>query len=136
MTSSGATPRAVVAGHGGFAAGLVSAVEKVTGMGGAFVPVSNEGLETAGLERTLRDALDRHAIFVVFTDLPAGSCTLAARRLAHADPRVAVVTGATLPMLLDFALSKGGGTAALERAAEKGRAAIAVTPAREAPRAD
>ena len=37
---SEASPRAIVAGHGDFAEGLVSAVQLITGRGDAFVPVS------------------------------------------------------------------------------------------------
>jgi len=134
MPSSGATRRAIVAGHAGFAAGLISAVEKVSGRSGVFRGLTNDGCDAATLETALRAALAEHGARVVFTDLPAGSCTVAARRIAHGDPDLAVVTGATLPMLLDFALGSDGSVdlrAALARAATRGRDAITVTPPRE-----
>ena len=36
--------RAVVAGHGTFAAGVISAVHQITGRGNQFVPITNTGL--------------------------------------------------------------------------------------------
>jgi PTS system N-acetylgalactosamine-specific IIA component len=119
-----------VAGHAGFAAGLISAVEKVSGRTGVFRGLSNDGCDAAALEAALRAALADHGARVVFTDLPAGSCTVAARRIAHAEPDLAVVTGATLPMLLDFALGADGSldvVSAIERAVTKGRDGITVT---------
>ena len=119
--------RALVVGHADYAAGLVSAVGQVTGLDAAFLPLSNRGMSREQLEELLRDALDRTGAGVVFTDLPAGSGTLAARRVQHDRPSLVVVTGANLAMLLEFAmkgaLPPGEGAAA---AAEKGRAAITI----------
>ncbi len=113
-------PRAIVAGHGSFAVGMISAVEQITGLGAAFIPVSNAGLSPGGIEQAIREAVATHGVRVVFTDLPAGSCTLASRRLSK-DGDVTVVTGVTLPTLLAFAL---GATA--QEAAERGRDAMVV----------
>mgnify|MGYP003332032572 CR=1 FL=1 len=78
--SEAAVPRAVVAGHAGFAAGMVSAVDRIAGRGAALLAVSNDGLDAAAVEAAVRDALRSHGARVVFTDLPAGSCTMAADR--------------------------------------------------------
>ncbi|MFI5310967.1 MAG: PTS sugar transporter subunit IIA [Gemmatimonadales bacterium] len=140
MTSNGppdpAAPRAVVAGHGEFAAGMISAVQLISGKGGAFRGLSNFGLDADGLLAAMEAAITAHAAHVVFTDLPAGSCTFAARRLARSRPGLTVVTGANLSMLLEYALRGDGGAGGAERAAERGRAAIAVTLAPEGGRAD
>jgi len=140
MTSSAgpgrAAPRAVVAGHGDFAAGMISAVEQISGKGALFMAVSNAGLDAAGLLARLAEAVEAHAALVVFTDLPAGSCTMAARRLAHDRRSLSVVTGSNLSMLLDYALRDDGGAAAATRAADRGRQAIAVAPGSEAGGAD
>ena len=74
-------------------------------------------------------ALKQHGASVIFTDLPAGSCTLAARRIARLDSSISIVTGATVAMVLDFALGAGAAEPDLRRAAESGRAAIVVYPA-------
>jgi PTS system N-acetylgalactosamine-specific IIA component len=130
MTSSvpGAAParRAVVAGHGDFAAGLISAVQQITGRGDAFLAVSNRDLGALALEEALRATVNAHAAAVIFTDLPAGSCTIAARRVAHDTPGVAVVTGTNLSVLLGWLLGPGDGAVSCDGAAERGRAAIAV----------
>ncbi len=112
-------PRAIVAGHGAFASGVISAVEQIAGLGALFVAVSNTGLSPAGLDAALREALAASGARVIFTDLPAGSCTMAARRIARTDPGLVVVTGVALPTLLSFACG-----ADVASATERGREAI------------
>jgi len=131
--SSAATPRAIVAGHGDFAAGIVSAVVQITGRDDVFVALSNRGLSAQDVERTLRERVDAPssdgggAVSVIFTDLPAGSCTMAARRLQRERPDLSVVTGVNLAALLEFVFSEttDAGAAAAE-SVEKGRKALAV----------
>jgi PTS system N-acetylgalactosamine-specific IIA component len=119
-------PRAIVAGHGAFPDGLVSAVEQITGRGNALIPFSNAGLGREEIESGLRDLLTLHGVQVIFTDLPGGSATLAARRVQHDTPGVAIVTGVGLAALMDFVFCSSGMTPAeaAAHAAEKGRAAI------------
>ena len=66
---------------------------------------------------------------MIFTDLPAGSCTIAARRVARDLPGLIVVTGANLSVLLSWALGSDEGISACEHALERGRGAMAVLPA-------
>ena len=101
MMSEG-SPVAIVATHGELAAGFVSAVQQITGRGDLFCPLSNSGLGAADIERAILELVDGRNIRVIFTDLPAGSCTIAARRVIKARPDVVLVTGASLPLLLDF----------------------------------
>ena len=120
-------PRAIVAGHGALPNGLVSAVEQITGRGNALIPFSNTGLGREEIESGLRDLLALHNVDIVFTDLPGGSATFAARRVQHDTPGLMVVTGVSLASLIDFvfcdaSMPAGESTA---RAVEKGRAAIA-----------
>ena len=117
--------RAIVAGHGEFASGLVSAVQQITGRGDVFRAVSARDLSGADLERTIRRALEETGSLVVFTDLQAGSCSMAARRISRAMPGVVLVAGANLPMLLDFVFAdKMPSVEAARHAMERGRAAI------------
>jgi mannose/fructose-specific phosphotransferase system component IIA len=119
-------PRAIIAGHADFAEGLVSAVDAITGQGAAFLAISARDLSGQELEARLRRAIDDTGIRVVFTDLQAGSCTMAARRVLRDRTDVLFVCGANLPMLLDFALaSDRSPTEAAQHALERGRAAIA-----------
>ena len=119
---------AIVAGHGDLAAGLVSAVAQITGHGEALLPLSNRGMGREQLEDTLRDALARTGAGVVFTDLPAGSWTIAARRVQRDVAGLVVVTGVNLATLLDWTFrdaATADGVAA-RAAVEKGRSAMVV----------
>jgi N-acetylgalactosamine PTS system EIIA component len=101
MMSEG-TPVAIIAAHGDLAVGFVGAVQQITGRGDLFLPMSNAGLGAAEIERALLELVDSRQIRVIFTDLPAGSCTIAARRVLAARPQMVLVTGTSLPLLLDF----------------------------------
>jgi mannose/fructose-specific phosphotransferase system component IIA len=118
--------RAIVAGHGEFATGILSAVRQITGREDVFFALTIRDLSATDVERVMREAMDRTGARVIFTDLPAGSCTMAARRLQRAHPEVVVVTGTNLAALLDFLFADdvpSDGDAA-RHAAEKGRAAL------------
>jgi len=126
---AGGDVRAVVAGHGDFAAGMISAVDQITGRGAVFVALSNRGLAGEEIDARLRALLAETGARAVFTDLPAGSVTIAARRAARDVAGLVVVTGANLATLLDFAFhgELPAGEAA-EHACDKGRRSIAVHP--------
>ena len=136
-TSSGAVPegpRAVVAGHAHFASALIDAVGRISGRADSLRAVSNDGLDAAGVEAAIRQALATQRAHVVFTDLPAGSCTMAARRVARTEPDLAIVTGASVGMLLDFVLGGGDTVEDLQRAAARARDAMVVLPPSGMPR--
>ncbi|MCY7413164.1 MAG: hypothetical protein LH471_09065 [Salinibacterium sp.] len=133
MSDETGKPIALVMGHKDFAAGIVSAVTAITGRDDVFLTGSNYGLDTKGTEALVRVAIAA-GITVIFTDLPAGSTTMAARRAQRDHPEVTVVTGVSLPVLLDFVFAATGATNAVETAVEKGRAAMLV--ARGTVRAD
>lgn len=120
--------RAIVMAHGDLAQGLVSAVACIAGEPAAarLLPMSNRTLGGAELTEALRQAVASFGADVVFTDLPAGSCTIAARRVAHALPGLTVVAGANLPLLLAFALAPRGVAPVLRDVVDKARAALVV----------
>ncbi|HEX5580428.1 MAG TPA: hypothetical protein VFX39_02555, partial [Gemmatimonadaceae bacterium] len=91
--------RALVAGHADLAAGLVSAVAQITGREALFVPLSNAGMGREQLESVLRATLAEVGAGIVFTALPGGSWTIAARRVQRDLPALVVVTGVNLAML-------------------------------------
>lgn len=124
---SSAPKLAIVAGHADFAAGLVSAVEAIAGHGNRLVPIQVRGLCGEDIQALLRDRLNETGALVIFTDLQAGSCTMAARRVLREVPGALLVAGANLPMLLDFVLSsETDPVVAARSAAERGRAAVTV----------
>lgn len=119
-------PRAIVAGHGEFAAGLISAVDQITGRGDAFIAVSARNLSATDLQSLLLRTIDETGVSVVFTDLQAGSCTMASRRLVRERSQVLCIAGVNLPMLLDFVFADSlTPFEAARHAVERGRAAIA-----------
>ena len=130
MTSSpgGEASRALVVGHGDFAAGIVSAVQQIGGCGDRFVAMSNRDMGLAELESAIAREVDG-GVRLVFTDLPAGSTTVAARRVQRSHADVVVATGVSLAALLDFALGGAAAVsavAAAQQAVDKGRAAMQV----------
>jgi mannose/fructose-specific phosphotransferase system component IIA len=96
--------RAIVAAHGSLADGFVSAVQAISGQGAVLRAMSNTGMSSADVVAALARALDDTQANLVFTDLPAGSCTLAAKRLQRDRPGLTVISGVNLPLLLEFVL--------------------------------
>ena len=121
------TPRAIVVGHGEFAGGLVSAVGQICGMADKLVVLSMMGMTPEDIEGTIRDHLARTGARVIFTDLPAGSATIAARRIVKDTPGLVLVSGVNLATLLDFVFSTDvSPTEAARAAAERGKASLIV----------
>ena len=117
--------RAIIAAHGSLAAGIVSAVDQITGRGSAFRAVSNSGLCLDDIQSTLDRALDETGARVIFTDLPAGSCTMAVRKLLRVREDITLVTGINLSLLLDFAMQDDvDPVVAAHAAIERGRASM------------
>jgi PTS system N-acetylgalactosamine-specific IIA component len=126
--------RAIVAGHGSFAEGLISAVDQICGRAEGLVPLSNAEMSGEDLDRTLREQIERTGAQVVFTDLPGGSWTFAARRVLRGRADVVLVTGVNLTALLDF-LFHGELPAAdaAQHAVDKARASIGIPGAPRGP---
>jgi PTS system N-acetylgalactosamine-specific IIA component len=121
------TPKAIVIGHGDFASGMLTAVDKITGHGAALLALSVQERSLAQIESWLVEHLASTGAQVVFTDLQAGSATMAARKALRERPEVTLVVGTNLPMLLDFVLSNAATPAdAARHAAERGRTSIVV----------
>jgi mannose/fructose-specific phosphotransferase system component IIA len=116
----------IVVAHGEMAIGLTDAVRNITGIGpDALVPLSNRGLAPAALAEAIQRAAGTRPT-ILFTDLPSGSCGVAARLTARHDPNLVVICGVNLPMLLDFVTHRDKSLVELaSRLVSRGRAAIA-----------
>jgi PTS system N-acetylgalactosamine-specific IIA component len=127
--------RAIIAGHGSFAEGLLSAVAQICGgRSEGLVPLSNADKSGEDLDRVLREQLERTGAQVVFTDLPAGSWTIAARRVLRGRADVVLVTGVNLAALLDFVFHGDLPAAdAAQHAVDKARASIGIPGATRGP---
>ena len=120
-------PRALVAGHADFASGLVSAVELITGQGGLLELVQVKALCSDDIRSLLAARLQATGARVIFTDLQAGSCSMAARRVLGEVEGAVLISGTNLPMLLDFVLSREPDPVLAARATiERGRSSMTV----------
>lgn len=127
MNDSPPRPRAIVAGHADFAAGIISAVDAISGRGNLLVAVAVPGLGAADIEQLIRAKMAEHDVHVIFTDLQAGSCSMAGRRILRGVPGAVLVCGVSLPLLLDFVFADDRPPAeAARHAAERAKSAIAV----------
>jgi mannose/fructose-specific phosphotransferase system component IIA len=121
--------RGVIVSHAAVAQALVTAVESITGVTEALVPVSNDGCDRDALFAALAAAVGETPA-LLFIDLPGGSCLTGAATYARNRPDLAVVTGVNLAMLLDFVFHRDLSPAdAARRAAAAGSKAIRIPAA-------
>ncbi|HYJ80526.1 MAG TPA: hypothetical protein VEW03_13015 [Longimicrobiaceae bacterium] len=118
--------RGVVVAHASLADGLVASVRAISGVGDeALSALTNEGCSPETLRDRLLRALGPEGPAIVFTDMGSGSCAFAARRIALERPDTGIVTGANLPVLLDFVFHRELPLPELvDRLVEKGRSGI------------
>ena len=121
---AGLGARGIVIAHGEMARGLVDAVRRITGHGeDVLAALSNDGRSPDSLKAAL-EALLGDGPAVIFTDLQAGSCALAAVATTRRKNTV-VLCGANLPMLLDFVFNRNAPLDVLaDRLVQKGREGI------------
>jgi N-acetylgalactosamine PTS system EIIA component len=129
--------RGLIVAHSSLAEGLAAAARQISGVGEEAVStVSNEGRGPESLLTAVREAAGDDPV-VIFTDLPSGSCALAARKIALERPDTGVVCGVNLPVLLDFVFHRDLPLQELvERLIEKGKCGIVGTCTEETVRAD
>lgn len=119
----------IVLAHGEMAQGMISAVGRIAGSTeDMLTPLSNYGLGPDVLATEIAKLANGPTI--VFTDLQSGSCGFAARRCLQNMPRLVVITGVNLSMLIYFVMNK---EMPLEQLVPmlltKGRQAISCSPA-------
>jgi mannose/fructose-specific phosphotransferase system component IIA len=121
--------RGVLVGHGDMPQGMVDAVARITGQTDALAAVSNTGRSPDALAAEIERLVGSDAA-LLFTDLQSGSCGIVARRLQQTLPRLIVISGVNLPVLIEFALNRSRPVAELvPRLLQRGRAAIGCVPA-------
>jgi mannose/fructose-specific phosphotransferase system component IIA len=98
-------PIALLVTHGALGQELVRTVERILGHQPDVITLSNDGLTADGLLAEMGARIrenPRSQPVVVFTDLAAGSCGIASRRVEAEGWTVRRLTGVNLPMLLEF----------------------------------
>ena len=94
----------VIVTHAGMAQALRQAVVSVAGEVAGLEAVSNADMGPEELGEHVRSLVDRLGAegCVVFVDSRGSSCAAACLTALHRDPRVRVVSGVNLPMLVHF----------------------------------
>jgi PTS system N-acetylgalactosamine-specific IIA component len=96
-------------------------------MADKLVVLSMLGMTPEDIESAIREQLSTTGARVIFTDLPAGSATIAARRIVKDEPGLVLVSGVNLATLLDFVFNTSVPPAEAARAAaERGKASLIV----------
>lgn len=120
----------MVVAHGRLADGLLSALSRVAGEQDSLWALSNEGLSGGDLEAQIAAILDERCAgrdAYLLSDMEAGSCGQACRRLLAKGTVKAVFYGLNLPLLVEFVFLQDE---PFERfvtvAVEKGRRALGV----------
>ncbi|MEZ4651803.1 MAG: hypothetical protein R3E97_24000 [Candidatus Eisenbacteria bacterium] len=95
--------RAVLLTHGMLGTELVRAAGKIYGVPDGVSALTNEGASLDTIVRKLREELGSgDGPVFLFVDLVGGSCCHAGLALRETDPRIRIVGGVNLPMLLEF----------------------------------
>jgi PTS system N-acetylgalactosamine-specific IIA component len=90
-----------------------------------LLPLAIKQLSVEDIEALLRKEMVATGVRVIFTDLQAGSCTMASRRILHGMEDAVLVAGVNLPTLLDFVFADAmPPVVAARHAAERGKASI------------
>ncbi len=130
--SSGTLVRGIVVAHADLAEAMVEAVRSIADPDpDALVAVSNVSRSPDGIADAIRQA-EGTGPAIVFTDLPTGSCGIAARRVCQEDTAFAMICGVNLPVLLDFVTHRGMPLDELvQRLVDRAHAGIACVPVQQ-----
>lgn len=119
--------RGILVTHGQLGRELLQAAAQIYGQVEGVAALGNDGLGLVELRRRLEAALGEgeEPVFV-FLDVVGGSCCHAALALREAHPRLRLVAGVNLPMILEFLHHRGrvGPDELLERVLSRGRDAV------------
>lgn len=90
--------------HGNLAFEFVNAVEKILGNTDSLYPFTNENLSPETLYNHLVSFLRKQEgdEVIIMADLRGGSCWTVAKMLSHEFPKIHVISGVNLPMLISF----------------------------------
>ncbi len=90
--------------HGNLAFEFVNAVDKILGNTESLHPFTNENLSPETLYSHLLSFLRQREgdDVIIMADLRGGSCWNVAKMLSHEFPKIHVISGVNLPMLISF----------------------------------
>ncbi|HET9252964.1 MAG TPA: hypothetical protein VFP58_12695 [Candidatus Eisenbacteria bacterium] len=102
---NGSRPIALFVTHGTLGEEMIRTVVSILGPQTDVETVSNSGLSADGLAEAIESrlaAIPERVPVVLFTDLAAGSCGIASRRVGRGGRDLRKITGVNLPMLVEF----------------------------------
>jgi PTS system N-acetylgalactosamine-specific IIA component len=98
----------IVTGHGGFASGLQKNVKELAGSGTKIIAIDFEdGMTVEALDAKIGEAFSSYKdcdCTLVLCDLAGGTPYNRASKLSAEWPKVRVISGANVPMLLEIAM--------------------------------
>lgn len=102
---NGVRPVALLVTHGVLGEELLRTASTILGTQEDVLTLSNTGLSADTLQESIQrlvSGVPEEAPVVLITDLAAGSCGIASRRLGANGRTLRKITGVNLPMLLEF----------------------------------
>jgi mannose/fructose-specific phosphotransferase system component IIA len=105
VDANGSRPVGLLVTHGTLGEEMIRTVAAILGPQTDVETVSNSGLSADGLADAIESrlaAIPERVPVVLFTDLAAGSCGIASRRVGRGGRDLRKITGVNLPMLLEF----------------------------------
>lgn len=96
--------RAIIVGHGRFGEAMMSGVEQILGKQERVDIISNTGISCAVLNKKIEEIIekDRETDYLIFLDLPGGSCTISCYTVMKKCKKLNAISGVNLPMLIEF----------------------------------
>ncbi|MBI5837247.1 MAG: PTS mannose transporter subunit IIAB [Candidatus Eisenbacteria bacterium] len=124
--------QALIVAHGDLARALLETVESLTGPQPGVRALSNRDCNLPDLVERIREAagaMGPGPLFI-FADLLGGSCSQAARMVVEGRPEWRLVTGVSVPMLVNFFQNRDTAEPAriLELLVDRARAGVRVFP--------
>jgi len=95
----------IAATHGKLGKSAIEAVINIVGEIDCLISVSNDGLSLNQIEKILSDAISQLSDCtdtIIFVGLRGGSLWNVANRISKNNPKIYVISGLNLPMLISF----------------------------------
>ena len=94
----------IIISHGRFAFELANSVQKILGKSEFLFPFSNDDLTAEKLYLAIKESIKKYndSDCIAFIDLRGGSCWRVAKMLSKDYPKLKILCGVNIPMLISF----------------------------------
>lgn len=99
---------AIVVGHHALPQALEETLKSIVGSVDGMIFISNQGLSSDRLARQINEALDQlnPDQTIIFVDVPGGSCAISCMNILKYRPKLRIIAGVNLLMLLEFYINR------------------------------